>query len=64
MNAEDFLSSMHTDFMKGNPLELNSLNGYIVKLAYELGIQVPINETICAILESHINGKKNNKVGK
>ena len=58
MNAEDFLSSMHTDFMKGNPLELNSLNGYIVKLAYELGIQVPINKTICAILESYINGKR------
>ena len=58
MNAEDFLSSMHTDFMKGNPLELNSLNGYIVKLAYELGIKVPINETICAILESYINGKR------
>ena len=58
MNAEDFLSSMHTDFIKGNPLELDSLNGYVVKLGNELGIQVPINQTICAILESSIKGKR------
>lgn len=32
---------MHSDFQKGNRTEVETLTGYVVRAAQELGIEVP-----------------------
>ena len=34
-------TSMHSDFQKGNRTEVETLTGYVVRAAQELGIEVP-----------------------
>jgi 2-dehydropantoate 2-reductase len=34
-------TSMHTDFIKGKPTELETITGYIVRCAKEFNLQVP-----------------------
>ena len=34
-------TSMHSDFQKGNRTEVETLTGYVVRTAQELGIEVP-----------------------
>jgi len=43
--------SMYYDVKAGKRLEIDALNGAIVKLAHEKGIAVPVNETITAIIK-------------
>lgn len=47
--AENY-SSLHYDLTHGKPLELEALNGAIVRFANELGLSVPANEAVYAIL--------------
>lgn len=50
-------SSMLQDVLKGNRTEIDSINGYVVRLAKKHGIRVPMNETLCALVKSlKING--------
>ncbi len=44
-------SSMLSDRLKGNPIELGAKNGIISKLAQEYGIKTPINDLICGLLK-------------
>jgi 2-dehydropantoate 2-reductase len=43
---EDATSSMQRDIAAGKPSELDSQNGAVVRMAYESGVQVPMNEYI------------------
>jgi len=44
--------SMYYDVKAGKRLEIDALNGAIVRLAYEKGISVPVNETITLLIKS------------
>ena len=44
-------SSTAQDIAKGRPTEMDSLNGYVVKLATEAGIPVPVNQTLYALVK-------------
>lgn len=44
--------SMYYDVKAGKRLEIDALNGAIVRLAREKGISVPVNETITAIIKA------------
>ena len=46
----DFQNSMHYDFEHGRPTELEALNGAVVRLGREAGIQTPVNQFIYAVL--------------
>jgi len=44
--------SMYYDVKAGKRLEIDALNGAIVRLAHEKGISVPVNETITLLIKS------------
>ena len=44
--------SMYYDVKAGKRLEIDALNGAIVKLAHEKGIPVPVNETITLLIKA------------
>jgi len=44
--------SMYYDVKAGKRLEIDALNGAIVKLAQEKGISVPVNETMTALIKA------------
>lgn len=44
--------SMYYDVTAGKRLEIDALNGAIVRLAHEKGIPVPVNETITALIKA------------
>ncbi len=44
--------SMYYDVKAGKRLEIDALNGAIVRLAHEKGISVPVNETITALIKA------------
>jgi len=50
-------SSMHTDFAKGNRAEIESLVGYVVKKARDLGVSAPTYEKIYDELEKKSAGE-------
>ncbi|MGH7659808.1 MAG: ketopantoate reductase family protein [Vulcanimicrobiaceae bacterium] len=47
----DATSSTAQDIAKGRPTEMDSLNGYVVKLANDAGIPVPVNQTLYALVK-------------
>ena len=49
-------SSMHHDITHAKPLEVDWLNGAVVRLADEVGLDVPVNHTIYAGLKLHAAG--------
>ena len=46
----DLQASMHTDLLAGRPLELEALNGAVVRAGNESGVATPINDVIYAML--------------
>jgi 2-dehydropantoate 2-reductase len=54
--ARSTRSSMLDDLSNGRPLELEALNGTIVRLGREAGVPTPLNCTICSGLEPYLNG--------
>jgi 2-dehydropantoate 2-reductase len=53
-NAEglgDATSSMAQDIGRGKRTEIDSLNGYIVRRGTVLGVPVPVNSTLCALVK-------------
>ncbi len=44
-------SSMAQDLARGNPTEIDSLNGYVVQRGKELGIATPVNSTLHALVK-------------
>ena len=56
-SLSDLQASMHTDLMAGRPLELEALNGAVVRAVQEVQIPTPINDLIYAALKHHAAGK-------
>ena len=44
------ISSMHTDLMAGNPLEVSLINGAVARIGKEVGVDTPANGFIAACL--------------
>ena len=49
--------SMYYDLAAGRRLELDVLNGAVVRLGHERGIPTPINFAIYAALKPYLNGE-------
>lgn len=52
----DLQASMHTDLLSGRPLELEALNGAVVRAGKEAGAATPINDVIYAMLKPFEHG--------
>lgn len=50
-------SSMHRDLDKGQPLELDSLQGAMVSMASQVGVHVPLHRAICGVLAPYAAGR-------
>jgi 2-dehydropantoate 2-reductase len=50
-------SSMLQDVLKGKRTEIDSINGYIVRLARKHSLSVPVNETLYALIKALENGR-------
>ncbi len=50
-------ASMHRDLEKGEPMELDSLHGALLKMAEAAGIRTPIIQSVYALLHPYKNGK-------
>ena len=50
-DLEDMHASMHADIMAGRPLELEALNGAVVRAGQRVGKPTPINDLIYAALK-------------
>ena len=44
-------SSTAQDIARGRPTEIDSLNGYLVRRGAELGVPVPVNRTLHALVK-------------
>jgi 2-dehydropantoate 2-reductase len=55
-NLADLQASMHSDLMAGRPLELEALNGAVVRAGRAAGVPTPINDVIYAMLKPLENG--------
>jgi 2-dehydropantoate 2-reductase len=44
------ISSMHTDLMAGNPLEVSLINGAVARIGKEVGVNTPVNSMIATCL--------------
>ena len=52
----DLQASMYTDLMAGRPLELDALNGAVVRAGREAGVATPVNDVIYAMLKGSQEG--------
>ena len=50
-NLDDLQASMHSDVIAGKPLELEALNGAVVRAGRAAGVPTPINDVIYAMLK-------------
>lgn len=55
-DLEDMHASMHADIMAGRPLELEALNGAVVRAGMQAGVPTPINDVIYAALKPFAAG--------
>ncbi len=55
-NLADLHASMHTDVSAGRPLELDALNGAVVRAGRAAGVPTPINDVIYAMLKPLAGG--------
>ncbi len=49
-------ASMHADLLAGRPMELEALNGAVVRAGETAGVATPINDVIYAALKPHAQG--------
>jgi 2-dehydropantoate 2-reductase len=56
-SLEQMHASMHADIMAGRPLELEALNGAVVRAGRSAGVPTPINDVIYAMLKPHAEGR-------
>ena len=52
-SLEDLSASMHADIMAGRPLELEALNGAVVRAGEAAGVPTPINDLLYALLKPY-----------
>jgi 2-dehydropantoate 2-reductase len=62
--APDFSSSMARDVERGKPLEIESLNGAVVRYGEETGVATPANRRVVdALLPAHLEALAGRRVG-
>ncbi len=54
----DLQASMHHDLMAGRPLELDALNGAVVRAGLDSGVPTPTNDVIFAMLKGYQRGSE------
>ncbi len=52
-------ASMHSDILAGRPLELEALNGAVVRAGRAANVPTPVNDVIYAMLKPLVNGSSN-----
>lgn len=52
----DASPSLRLDHLAGRPAEIDAINGQVVALSGELGLDAPYNQTLCAILREREKG--------
>ena len=57
-SLEQMHASMHADVMAGRPLELEALNGAVVRAGESVHVPTPVNDVIYAMLKPLVNGKR------
>ena len=57
--VKDLHASMHTDLELGRPLELEALNGAVVRTGRELEVPTPVNDVLYSLLLPHRDGRGN-----
>ena len=55
-STKDLHASMHTDLELGRPLELEALNGAVVRLGREAGVPTPVHSILYSLLRPHVEG--------
>ena len=55
-DLEEMHASMHADIMAGRPLELEALNGAVVRAGQKAGVATPVNDLIYAALKPFADG--------
>ncbi|MCH8893662.1 MAG: 2-dehydropantoate 2-reductase [Chloroflexi bacterium] len=50
-------ASMHSDILSGRPLELEALNGAVVRAGKDANVPTPINDVIYAMLKPYLLGR-------
>ena len=55
-SEKDLHASMYTDLELGRPLELDALNGAVVRIGGEVGVPTPVNSFLCSVLVAHKDG--------
>ena len=55
-SLEALSASMHADLLAGRPLELEALNGAVVRAGRASGVTTPVNDVFYALLKPYING--------
>jgi 2-dehydropantoate 2-reductase len=55
-SLEQMHASMHSDIVAGRPLELEALNGAVVRAGRDAGVPTPINDVLYAMLKPYVNG--------
>ena len=55
-SVEDLSASMYADLLAGRPLELEALNGAVVRAGEVVGVPTPINDVIDAMLKPYEKG--------
>ena len=55
-SLEELQASMHSDLLAGRPLELEALNGAVVRAGEKAGVPTPINDVIYAMLKPYQKG--------
>ena len=56
-SLEQMHASMHADIVAGRPLELEALNGAVVRAGQGASVPTPINSLIYATLKPYIHGR-------
>jgi 2-dehydropantoate 2-reductase len=54
--VKDIKASMHIDLERGRRLELEALNGAVVRLGGEVRVETPVNRFFYLALKPHVNG--------
>ncbi len=56
-SIDEMHASMHSDILAGRPLELEALNGAVVRAGKDANVPTPINDVIYAMLKPYLLGR-------
>ena len=61
-HKEVAVSSMFSDLIRGNPLEVDVLNGAVSRLGKENNVETPLNDFICSTLKPYNDRAKEARI--